>query len=186
MNVALFHLDIFSEICSQLDIVSITQLTSSCKSMYTMRRANCIFNRINLYKKSICNKNWNIGLALACENGDKCQIQFFIEKGADNWNVGMMWAAEGGHRELVDFFIAKGANDWNYGLMHAAGIGHKELVEFFIKKGANNWNYAMISAAQGGHKELVEFINEKAANHFNYAMVYASEEKEYKELNLQD
>lgn len=40
----------------------------------------------------------NIGFEFACEKGDKCIVEYFIEKGASNLNFGMLYAATA-HRE---------------------------------------------------------------------------------------
>jgi hypothetical protein len=102
------------EICSYLDVVSITRLASTCRIMrdHIKDKTN---NRVVPYKELIKEKQWPQGLCKASRKNDKAQIDFFIQKGANNRNQAMANAARGGHKELVDFFIQKGANGWNLG-----------------------------------------------------------------------
>ncbi len=108
--------------------------------------------------------DWNVGLASACEGGQKEIVELMIEKGANNFDRGLYNACVGGHKEIIELMISKGANDFNRGLNGACYGGNKEIIELMISKGARDWTCGLLGACYGEHNEIILLTIIEGAN----------------------
>lgn len=111
-------------------------------------------------------KDWDMGLAGACQGKHMDIVQLMIDKGAINFHLALHYACMGGDMSIINLMIEKsriheGNCQWNLALSGACQNGNLNLVKFIIYHGGNeinNWDIAFYRAGLHDHMHLVEFL----------------------------
>ncbi len=98
--------------------------------------------------------NWNGGLNIAAQYGDKYIFDLMTQKGAIDFNGALRSACMYNQLEIVDLLISKRVDDWNEGLIGACYGPYRHLMDLMISKGADDWERCLDSACGNGNLPL--------------------------------
>jgi ankyrin repeat protein len=173
--------DIIMEICSHLDAVSITYLSSTCKTFkihfQSEQAKKIISDRAFPYQGFISKRLWNSGARYAAECNNITQVDYFVSKGA-MIACAIRGAIDKGNVGIVESYIHMAVDLTFADIESATFKGNLRIFKLLVTCFANNdlqWRHFMEIAARMGHIDIVKFCADKGPFSWNVMMEYAAE-----------
>jgi len=111
----------------------------------------------------------DIGLEMACENGELEMVKFLVLHGADK-SKGFKTAITYGRYDIVKFFVEKGVDinlDDGYAIRVACYQNYRSMIYYLVEKGADihsQNNYPVRIACSEGYLDLIKYLIEHGAD----------------------